>query len=100
MFIRLCTGLLSATLLFATSQAASQEVQGGRVAESSVGRVGQRQTRADAAPNVQPLDRIDTRIGNRVQSRIRNRIDRNYNPQANALSPFRIAEDEARSARR
>lgn len=100
MFTRLCTRLVVAALLFATSPAISQEVQGGRVAETVVGRAGQRQTRADAAPNVQALDRINTRIGNRVQSRIRSRIDRNYNPQVNALSPFRVAEDQTRSVRR
>lgn len=100
MFFRLSTGLLSAVFLFITSPATSQEVRGGQIPETAVGRVGQRQTRANATPNAEPLDRIDTRIGNRVQSRIRNRIDRNYNPQANALSPFQIAEDRARSVGR
>lgn len=74
-------------------------IQSGRVADSTVGRVGQRQTRQEAAPNVQPLARISGRINNRVQSRIRNRIDRNYNPQANATSPFEVAADRARTGR-
>jgi hypothetical protein len=73
-------------------------VAAGRVAESAVGRAGQRQTRADAAPSIEPMSRITSRINNRVQSRIRNRIDRNYDPQANATSPFEVAGDQARTA--
>jgi hypothetical protein len=73
-------------------------VEAGRVAKSAVGSAGQRQTRADAAPNIEPMSRITNRINNRVQSRIRNRIDRHYDPQANAASPFKVAEDEARTA--
>lgn len=38
-----------------------------------------------------PLTRLDSRTQNRVQSRIRNRVDRNYDPQANATSPFKVA---------
>jgi RecJ-like exonuclease len=74
-------------------------IQSGHVADSTVGRVGQRQTRQEVAPNVQPLARISGRINNRVQSRIRNRIDRNYSPQANATSPFEVAADRARAGR-
>jgi hypothetical protein len=79
--------------------ATTAPIQSGHVADSTVGRVGQRQTGQEAAPNVQPLARISGRINNRVQSRIRNRIDRNYNPQANATSPFEIAADRARAGR-
>jgi len=68
----------------------------GRIANSSVGEVGQRQTRADMAPATEPMARITSRINNRVQNRIRNRIDRNYDPQANATSPFKVAEDQTR----
>ena len=68
----------------------------GRVAASSVGQVGQRQS----AEQVQPMARIGNRVQNRIQSRIRNRIDRNYDPQANAAAPFAIAEDQARTAGR
>lgn len=70
----------------------------GQVAESSVGRTGQRQTREDAAANIEPMGRINDRVANRVQNRIRNRIDRYYNPQANSSSPFEIAADQARQA--
>lgn len=77
---------------------ATPPAQPGRVATSSVGQVGERQTREQAAPNTQPMDRIDSRIQNRVQSRIRNRIDRYYDPRANAASPFEVASDQARTA--
>lgn len=81
------------------SPATTAPIQSGHVADSAVGRVGQRQTRQEAAPNVQPLARISGRINNRVQSRIRNRVDKNYNPQANAISPFVVAADRARANR-
>ncbi|WP_308815767.1 hypothetical protein [Sphingomonas sp. GV3] len=44
------------------------------------------------------MARIDNRIQNRVQSRIRNRIDRFYNPQADAASPFAVADEQTRTA--
>lgn len=71
--------------------------QTGRTVDTGGGEVGQRQTRLQAAPNITPLGRIPTRIANRVQNRIRNRIDRYYDPQANATSPFRAADDRART---
>lgn len=64
------------------------------------GELGQRQTRDEAAPNIEPLGRISNRVQNRVQNRIRNRIDRYYSPQANAASPFEVANDRARTAGR
>ena len=70
----------------------------GRTADAGTGLIGQRQTREEAAPNVTPLGRINSRIANRVQNRIRNRIDRYYDPSANATSPFRVAGDQARTA--
>lgn len=69
----------------------------GSVATSSAGTVGQRQEHDRGIANIKPMARIDTRIGNRVQSRIRNRIDRYYDPQANAISPFKVAADQART---
>lgn len=77
----------------------TRPAEAGHVADSAVGRVGQRQTRQDM-PNLQPMGRISNRINNRVQSRIRNRIDRNYDPQANATSPFAVAEEQTRSTNR
>ncbi len=47
-----------------------------------------------------PMQRIASRIQNRVESRIRNRIDRNYDPQANARTPFAAAEQETRAVGR
>lgn len=60
------------------------------------GEIGQRQTRADAAPNVNPVGRLGKRVENRIENRIRNRIDRKYDPTANATSPFERAEERAR----
>lgn len=68
----------------------------GRTAVTGSGRIGQRQTREEAAPNMEPLSRIQNRIANRVQSRIRNRIDPYYDPQANTTSPFEVAGDQSR----
>lgn len=90
--------MLIAALVVSISPTAAQQIQGGRVAESTAGRVGQRQTRDDAASIVVPTGRIDGRIPSRIQSRIRNRIDRYYSPQANAASPFEVAQDQARVA--
>lgn len=71
-----------------------------RTASVGEGRVGQRQTRAQAAPNIAPLGRLSTRVQNRVQNRIRNRVDEHYDPRANATSPFEIAGQETRNAGR
>lgn len=75
------------------------ETRPGQTAKSSAGRAGQRQTR-EAAQGVKPMTRVSNRINNRVQSRIRNRIDRHYDPQANAVSPFAVAEEQTRTAQR
>jgi hypothetical protein len=63
-----------------------------------VDQFGQRQTREGIAKEtgIEPLGRINNRIQNRVEARLRNRIDRNYNPQANTISPFVVAGDQAR----
>ncbi|VVS98495.1 conserved exported hypothetical protein [Sphingomonas sp. EC-HK361] len=78
--------------------ATAQTTPSGQVAKSSVGKVGERATKEQAASGIEPLDRIDSRIQNRVQSRIRNRIDRYYDPTANAVSPFKVAEEKTRTA--
>lgn len=78
---------------------AAPETKPGEVAKSTVGQAGQRQQREDVA-GVRPMARIDSRIQNRVQSRIRNRIDRDYDPQANAISPFEAAGERTRNAGR
>lgn len=69
-------------------------VPAGSLARSSVGEIGQRQS----FETIEPMARINSRIQNRVQSRIRNRIDKYYTPQANATSPFEVADDQVRSA--
>lgn len=78
---------------------ASLTAQTGQVARSVAGQVGQRQTREQAAAKVAPMDVVaNGRIQNRIQSRLRTRIDRYYDPQANALSPFLVAADQERVA--
>ena len=79
---------------------AAQEVRPASTAEAPAGTVGQRQTREEAAPNVEPVGRITNRVQNRLQNRVRNRIDRNYDPQANATSPFEVADERTRRAGR
>lgn len=76
--------------------ASAQQETGGRVADSAVGEVGQRQSRSQSATNAQPMDRIDNRIRNRVNLRIRNRIDRFYEAQGDAASSFDTASDRTR----
>jgi hypothetical protein len=78
--------------------AVAQGAPAEQVAKSVVGQAGQRQTRDEAAQGIETTRRIASRIQNRVQSRIRNRIDRDYDPQANATSPFATADDEVRTA--
>lgn len=60
----------------------------GRTADAGAGEIGQRQSATDTASDARPIGRIANRIENRVQNRLRNRIDRNYDPRANATSPF------------
>lgn len=78
------------------------ETQQGETAASSAGRTGQRRTREQVAAQagIEPMGRISNRIQNRAQTRIRNRIDRYYDPQANATSPFVVAGEQARTAGR
>jgi len=94
---QLCSCGVVAILLSAILPATAQQVRGGRVANSSVGEVGRRQTREATSAVLVPAGRIDGRIPSRIQSRIRSRIDRNYSPQANAASPFAVAQDQART---
>lgn len=78
-----------------------RETQGtARTADTGVGEVGQRQKFEDDFANIKPLGRIENRIRNRVENRIRNRIDRDYEPTANATSPFEKAEERNRDGAR
>ncbi len=92
-----CAGFLVA-LLTVPASVTAQVTPVSQTAESSAGQVGQRQTREKVAPNINPAGRTNSRIANRVESRIRNRIDRYYDPQANATSPFKVAEEQTRKA--
>lgn len=83
-------------------QAATQNEglrQTARTADTGIGEVGQRQTTRDGPAMQDPLDRIASRINNRVENRVRNRIDRNYDPTANATSPYAVADLQTRAAR-
>ena len=82
--------------LLSMATGSTAQVPSGQVARSSAGQVGQRRMSVDA----EPLARLNTRIANRVQSRIRNRIDRVYDPQANATSPFEVAGEQVRASGR
>lgn len=74
----------------------------GRTAKTMTGQVGERQSKEEAAmvAGIKPMGRVPSRIQNRVQSRIRNRIDRYYDPNANSISPFAVAADQARVGKR
>lgn len=90
--------VLGLALLVVATASWAQDVPTGQVARSPVGQAGQRQVTRGAG--AEPLARLDTRIANRVQSRIRNRIDSDYDPQADATSPFEVADEEARAPER
>jgi hypothetical protein len=72
----------------------------GRNARSSVGEAGKRLATREAEGPIKTAARINNRVQNRVQSRLRNRIDRSYDPQVNATSPFAVAEDQTRKPAR
>ncbi len=86
--------------LLTTAPVMAQEASAGSVATSAVGETGRRQTKEEGVAGIKPMTRIESRIMNRVQSRIRNRIDRYYDPQANAISPFAVAGENARNAKK
>lgn len=96
-----------AALLFGASVAMAQQrtageatVQQGRVATSSVGAVGQRQTRLQSAQGIAPAARVAGRIQSRIETRLHSRIDRGYDPLTGGTAAFRAAEREVGSAGR
>lgn len=93
--------LTALALMFLSAPTVAQE-QGqpgpDQLAESAVGKIGQRQAREQKQANIEPMARINNRVLNRVQNRIRNRIDRYYNPRANVTSPFEVAVEQTRKA--
>lgn len=95
--MRMRNYLIGAIVVAWSTPTLAQNVIAGRVPTSSVGQVGQRGDPGQPMKNVGP---IESRIQNRVQSRIRNRIDRFYNPQANAASPFDAASDQTKNSSR
>lgn len=99
---KMAFGTLLFVLIAGAKPAAAQEepIQPGRNAEVGGTEVGERQTREQNAANIEPMRRISNRVQNRVQNRIRNRIDRDYDPQANATSPFENAAERTAAAGR
>lgn len=89
-------GILVALPLVLATPAIAQEVTAGRVADSSVGKAGTRQTRDQIEQQTGQTRRLDLRISNRIQNRIRNRIDRNYVPQADSTASFEAAGQRSR----
>ncbi|WP_156363428.1 hypothetical protein [Sphingomonas sp. Leaf30] len=91
---------------YKAEQSLSVPVESGITAQPAktrdTGLAGQRQTRQQVAQDtgIEPMGRISNRIQNRVQARIRNRIDRYYDPQANATTPFIVAGDQLRTTAR
>lgn len=76
-------------------QASTGVDQAGKVATSSVGSVGQRQT---AAAGIKPTARLASRIESRISSRISTRLDRTYNAQVGAADRINAAQGQARTA--
>lgn len=67
------------------------------VATSSVGKVGQRQTRNQPTVSTPATGRINNRVQNRIQLRTRNRLNRFYSPQSQTASPFDVANQQSRN---
>lgn len=97
-----CLAIIIASTVSANAQTVSSPVVAPEQSASDQlslpfgGTIGQRQTIPPTALNNVPGERVDGRISNRVESRIQNRVDRNYDPLANALSPFKIAGDKSK----
>lgn len=72
-------------------------ITAGRTAKTGIGEVGQRQTRAEARPGAEPMDRIETRISSRIENRIRTRIDRDYDEGFHTTSAIADADARARA---
>lgn len=70
----------------------------GRIARSTAGRAGDRQTFEETLGN--PGRRIESRINTRISSRLRNRIDRNYQLPSTPTAAIEAAEDSLRAGRR
>ena len=91
--------LLAATLHLAMSTVVlAQDRDVGKVADSSVGRAGQRQNNKAQGINAQPMTRINSRISNRIQLRVQNRIDRNYSASSGITSSYEQAGSRIRQS--
>lgn len=90
------TGMIVLPTTYLATSALGQAV--GPEGKPLVGatKVGERQSRDEAAPSIAPTARIANRIQSRIQNRIRNRIDRFYSPQNDTSAPFDAATENAR----
>ncbi len=88
---------LPAIALFAAIPVQAQAQARGQGPMSSVGTIGQRQSRERAGESVVATGRIAGRIQSRIQARIRNRIDRDYAPPGDTTSAVAAAQNEART---
>lgn len=94
-----------AVATLASEPAIAQEDQPAQNAQSApnavpAGNVGQRQMREQVTSNVEPMERIASRIDNRIPSRIHNRLDRWYDLQAGAADRIEAANERTRRAGR
>jgi hypothetical protein len=89
---------LAAALMPAAMLLAAAAPPQGTTADTSAGRVGQRQERDRSPVNVAPMERISSRVATRVESRIQNRIDRNYVGQSGVADAITTAGNRARTA--
>jgi hypothetical protein len=94
-----CTATLLGSVAVPAQVVPSQ--QPGEIGKTSIGTIGQRQTRAsvEAATRIRPTERIDSRIESRTQSRIRSRIDRNYVGSSGTTTAINQAAEQIRTNR-
>lgn len=76
------------------------QMQEGRIATSTVGVAGQRQTRYQSALGIAPSGRVASRIQNRIDTRLHTRIDHGYTSVINGTAAYRAAAKEVMSAGR
>jgi hypothetical protein len=91
LFVALATPALAASAL-------AQQQRAGQVADSVVGKAGQRQSVDESVEKGKLPVRIDTRIANRIESRLPSRIDRYSDQNAHKPSPTKSAFDRMRNA--
>lgn len=97
-FIVLMLASVMLTSLGSVPVAAQNPTQGGAIPVSSIGQLGQRQSRDElsAEAGIKPLGRIGNRISNRVESRINSRTGVQSDEQTIGRA-IKTASDQART---